>query len=336
MIEKEEKRIKGVNFVRGVCAIGIVIFHFYCHSTFTGGFMTNNANSTWGSVFVYIFFIVSGLCMYKSNYDISIKFFYYKRWKSIFPAFYIAYFFFKIMKILYTHDFNNNDAPLWTILLTFLGLDGYLSSNIKNFYLIGEWFLGAIILIYILYPLILYLFKKNNTLFLLLLLVSSWLISKSNFFMIPIERNLICCITGFVIGMTFGKFSKILSNQNVVVVSIVLLLNFCVFPLSDVIPKIWIIMLQALTMFICLRLIGEIISFKFISSISYHIYLVQHVIIIIIFKYNNTTDFYYSLLLCIITTIIVIMTGLVLKIITNKVVSSPLFTMFNNSIGYNK
>lgn len=39
------------------------------------------------------------------------------------------------------------------MLLSLLGMDGYFQYRGPNYYLIGEWFFGAIVFLYILYPL---------------------------------------------------------------------------------------------------------------------------------------------------------------------------------------
>ncbi|MBP5306898.1 MAG: acyltransferase [Paludibacteraceae bacterium] len=144
--QKRTPKIEGLDFVRSFCAIGIVIYHFYCHSSFNEGFMVQNASSRWGDLFVYVFFIVSGLCIYKSNPEVLLTKFYYKRWRSIFPSFYVAYLGCLLLRLAVMPD-NGPTPPLWTATLTAVGLDGYFLYCIPNFYLLGEWFLGAIILI---------------------------------------------------------------------------------------------------------------------------------------------------------------------------------------------
>lgn len=53
------------------------------------------------------------------------------------------------------------DDPL-LMLLTLTGIDGFMSSNFKNYYLVGEWFLGFIIFTYLIYPILFKLFKLNK------------------------------------------------------------------------------------------------------------------------------------------------------------------------------
>ena len=51
--------------------------------------------------------------------------------------------------------------PKQNIIFSFLGLDGYLLNfGVATFYRVGEWFLGFIILIYLIFPFIIFLIKK--------------------------------------------------------------------------------------------------------------------------------------------------------------------------------
>ena len=51
---------------------------------------------------------------------------------------------------------NNADIPRWRVIFSLLGLDGYLSPVTTTFYKIGEWFLGVILLLYLVFPLLLW------------------------------------------------------------------------------------------------------------------------------------------------------------------------------------
>ena len=91
--EKLEKfksnKISGIIFTRACCSIGIVIFHYFCHSNGSFKFLYKTANTNFGYMFVTTFFCISGVVLYY-NYPIitSKKSFYFKRWKSIFPSYY--------------------------------------------------------------------------------------------------------------------------------------------------------------------------------------------------------------------------------------------------------
>lgn len=51
---------------------------------------------------------------------------------------------------------NNPEVPRWRAVFSLLGLDGYLSPLTQTFYKIGEWFLGVILVLYLMFPLLLW------------------------------------------------------------------------------------------------------------------------------------------------------------------------------------
>ena len=90
------EREKGLDFARAFAAIGIVVFHFYCHSSSAHKLFLLHANGGWGTAINYLFFALSGYLLHK-KYGKQERFclttFYYKRWKATMPA-YIAVFLF--------------------------------------------------------------------------------------------------------------------------------------------------------------------------------------------------------------------------------------------------
>lgn len=105
------------------------------------------------------FFIVSGAALMYNYGDLphlNLKAFYWKRFVSIFPMFYLAYAFAEIYLILSTGVVSTN-VPKKMMLLTLIGVDGYVSmTGVQTFYLLGEWFLGFIIIFYIIFPILRY------------------------------------------------------------------------------------------------------------------------------------------------------------------------------------
>ena len=86
----KKTKLLGISFVRACSSIGILIFHYFCHSNGNFKFLFGSANSNWGFMFSTSFFCISGSVLYYNYPRIqSFKRFYYKRWKSIFPSYYI-------------------------------------------------------------------------------------------------------------------------------------------------------------------------------------------------------------------------------------------------------
>jgi peptidoglycan/LPS O-acetylase OafA/YrhL len=151
--------------IRALSILLIIFFHYNCA---TERFSTTNfvffpAHVVTGNIGVSLFFLLSGASLMlstQSNYSpIS---FYKKRIRSIFPLFWTTYILFVLSSVIIFHpnlSFHKKN-PL-TFALTILGLDGFLLYKIPNYYIIGEWFLGCILILYATFPVIRYLFNKG-------------------------------------------------------------------------------------------------------------------------------------------------------------------------------
>ena len=156
-------RIDSFDFMRSVTAWIIVIYHFsgICnmapqHANFP--IMFTHANGVWGeNTSVNIFFMLSGASLYYNYPKLkasSLRRYYFGRFKGLFPMFYMLWLFLFYQKATATGNLFYNGSPK-TMLLTLFGMDGYLSYRYtQNYYFIGEWFLGALIFLYLLYPLL--------------------------------------------------------------------------------------------------------------------------------------------------------------------------------------
>ena len=119
-----------------------------------------------GSLGVGLFFIVSGAALQLkplTKLDSGeIVQFYKKRALSIYPAFWIAFFVATLFCFYYYKGMT--DADVSELVASLLGLDGYLYTMVGwggGFYQVGEWFIGCIILIYLIYPLLSISFTKQ-------------------------------------------------------------------------------------------------------------------------------------------------------------------------------
>ena len=113
-----------------------------------------------GDAGVSLFFILSGArLMYTYK---NIKTFFTHRIKNIYPIFWIAYAFANSFDFLYYRGMCI-EKP-WLRVFSLLGIDGYLCSFGVipfDYYRVGEWFLGCIILIYLLFPLLHFAVERN-------------------------------------------------------------------------------------------------------------------------------------------------------------------------------
>jgi len=281
----QRERVDYFDLVRCVAIIIIVCFHCAWYYDGHYNFFCSFANGYWGPVAVTMFFVLSGAALsYNHPEIINLNGYFFKRWKSIFPMFYIAWLPVYIRQSMIKHSFFWGGNPLFLI-LTFFGLDGYFKYLHPNYYLLGEWFLGAIIIIYCLFPLINVLYKKHIVLTSILLLLLYVFNLSTDFFVIKHFENLITCLTSFWIGMIIVNHKKIFTQQflNYILIIICLLLILVNIKLNYVVS----VNLLGVLLFILFMNYSNIIMTNIfirkvvtiISKYSYPIFLVHHVII---------------------------------------------------------
>lgn len=225
-IKNKKQNLEGIIFARACCSIGIVFFHYFTHSNGTFKLFHRTANCNWGSMFVTSFFCISGTVLYYNYPRInSIKTFYFKRWKSIFPPFYFCFLYFYSKNVFFYKKLFYKGH--WSkLIFTVFGMDGFFVYKYKNYYLVGEWFLGAIIIIYILYPILLWLINKSLLLIQLFISIGFILMYKTNYFSIEKFRNIISCLNSFCFGIITIKLRKLFFSNKIMLASSFFLLIF--------------------------------------------------------------------------------------------------------------
>ena len=110
-----------------------------------------------GDLGTTLFFMVSGCALtYVYPPDMDVKRYLGRRIKAVYPLFYLSYAICFLVQILLVRD-RFAGIPLRRFLYTVFGMDMFAMSigwTNANFALVGEWFLGAIILIYPCFPLL--------------------------------------------------------------------------------------------------------------------------------------------------------------------------------------
>lgn len=151
----KKQRLFYLDFIRVMSTVAILIYHFNVWLPrfgidSKGVFSFIPSLSTIG---VSLFIIISGASlMYTTSEKLTIKDFYNKRFLGIFPVFYVSYIFALAIQVFLRGGMSQK--PIWTAILTVFGVDGYFSGIIPNFYLVGEWFMGFIILFYLAFPIL--------------------------------------------------------------------------------------------------------------------------------------------------------------------------------------
>ena len=151
-------RLFYLDLVRAIAAILIVVTHFNNPALLGGPVVLTMApfNIYIGDLGVSLFLIISGAALMVSHGDrLDLKSFYWKRFKNIYPMFWIAWILATSFFLLARGGFAANAGPPWSFIFTFLGVDGMAANfGIPSMYLLGEWFLGFIVIFYLVFPLL--------------------------------------------------------------------------------------------------------------------------------------------------------------------------------------
>jgi len=160
---KIKERLVHLDFARAVAILAVLIIHFLAHySGMVVPLFGGTANLT--MISSPLFFAVSGAslaCSTPRDRGMNLATFIRKRFLRIFPVFYIAYVGATAISFLIHRSVGTN-APLWHIVFSFIGFDGLLLAlGVPTFYKVGEWFLGCIIGVYALFPLLHWIWRKS-------------------------------------------------------------------------------------------------------------------------------------------------------------------------------
>ena len=171
---KDIKRMHSLDLLRCFSLAGIILYHFmvefqlhYHCNLFIEKMPYYTANMHIATLCVGLFFMLSGAGLtISAQNSFRIKAFYRKRFLRLMIPYYLAYAFYLLYSFLrYGVLPFSPDIPLKNFLLTLAGMDGYfeIHQTVPTFYIgIGEWFLGALIIMYALFPLLFYFMKKNR------------------------------------------------------------------------------------------------------------------------------------------------------------------------------
>jgi peptidoglycan/LPS O-acetylase OafA/YrhL len=149
-------KINSIYFIRAVSIIMIIMFHFFIEASVKGLEIKDYyILSKLGDFGVSFFIIISGGgIFFSAKSGFSAKEFYKKRIINILPSLWVAY----SVVAIFLYISINQIAIGWNpilILLSAIGMDGFLLSKTNTYYIVGEWFLGFIILIYLIFPVLL-------------------------------------------------------------------------------------------------------------------------------------------------------------------------------------
>lgn len=163
------KRIRSFDVLRVISLAVIIYYHMVTRLNITG-YYTQETIVSWNTIgythiampAVAVFFMMSGAVLAMTTKDeFSLGKYLKKRFSRLMIPYYMlsaAYF----VLLLITHhgrtDFFSErmeSVPIWRVVFNLTGMDGWMQLHgVSSFYLgIGEWFLGVLIILSILFPL---------------------------------------------------------------------------------------------------------------------------------------------------------------------------------------
>lgn len=291
------ERIRYFDVLRIICFAAVLYYHMIVQLYLSDYYpveavspLFSNANMGLGSLAVGIFFMLSGAGLMTSTKDsINLKSFYVKRLARLLVPFYVVVAGFLAYLGLIAHDLGSvftPGVPKWRIIFNLLGMDTWLNScGIATYNTtIGEWFLGCLIVLYILFPLFRFLLLKNKWIF----LGVSTLIYVLSALFYPFKLSMDLCIIfkayEFILGMYLGLFWKKISPKVLFITVPVMLFN-AFFPFHVQMPYVFNITALSLSIFMTVSLLEPKLqkiggkTLALISGLTYPIFLTHHQVI---------------------------------------------------------
>lgn len=286
----KQQRIFYLDFIRGLSTLLILFYHFSVSLMSSNidvpvPLLNSHANGTFGHMGVSLFFIISGAAlMYTYDKHLDLISFYKKRFLSLFPMFWLGYLFCCVwFQVIHRLPFA--PLPKWRFIFTLLGMDGYLASVTPTFYQIGEWFLGCIILLYLVFPFLRFLIKKytKQLPFIVFPLFIAYVVYYPFTNMI-LDRDFIVRTPDLLFGMYFITYIKKV-NRSTGIISLLILIIFLFIPIPML--EIFKIDIIGVSTFLFLVYIAQFFKqryitycFRIISKYSYAIFLVHHIVMV--------------------------------------------------------
>lgn len=151
-------RISSLDYVRVAAFVLVVMAHVMSQAGVSALPPRLGLSSTyWGALGVALFFMLSGASLAIGSFKGGYGAFYLKRLRALLPPFWVAYF--VCLFLIFASCGTMKMGSDWMkIVQTLFGIDSYLRSSasacsqFSNYSLIGEWYLGCILILYSIAP----------------------------------------------------------------------------------------------------------------------------------------------------------------------------------------
>ena len=284
-------RVFYLDLIRAVAAVLIVLTHFNFHLKEHGGgyvLIYEPFGIYVGALGVSLFLIISGAALTLTyRRPINLKRFYWKRFRSIYPMFWTAWVLGTLAFFLATNGRLPNAAPAKSFILTVLGIDGLAQAfYFHTMYLLGEWFLGFILLYYLVFPVLLWAidrFPVSTGAVLLVVYAATVVIMQRYFPAYPSAAVLTTRLPELAFGSYLVLYIRRIHGAVVVPAAVVLAVS-AMFP--GRIPEDVATTIVGISVFLILVVAGRYVAIQpvralvsLIATYSYPIFLVHHVVI---------------------------------------------------------
>lgn len=331
----KKPRLFYLDWIRAIAAILIVVTHFNNPYLEPTRFFINRPFGIYiGGLGVSLFLIISGAALmynYGDRESLDLRTFYTKRAKTLYPMFWVAFVVANILLFIRNNGYIFVPRHKITAIFSLFGMDGYASAfGVGTFYVLGEWFLGFIILFYIVFPLLRV--GVNKMPIATVCIVLALYAATVAFFMfyqiprVPSDILLTTRLPELVFGMIFVKFIKKVPHWLAAISFVILALQ----QLTHILKGNIAVTIVGIFAFLLLSYIGELVkSFKplsactkFISAYSYPIFLVHHVLIMQVFTviYPVWLNRWQAYGLLIAEFVVILVLSVILKRFTNLIV----------------
>lgn len=284
-----KERIFYLDFVRAIATLIIILTHYnalYIYNTYTVRydamiFSAWFSNVYIGHIGVGLFLIISGAALlYQEEDKTGIFRFYKKRFLSIYPMYWLAYIL-AFFYMFYTTKTIIWNAPKANIIYSVFGIDMYVANfGVSTFAIVGEWFIGLIIMIYLIFPIL----KKgvlHKPLLTCTLVAIAYVISICT---LNLSVGLFEWLPAFVFGMIFLKYIKKMPGIVAAIAIAIIILNGKLnIMINENVMRLYIVIAVFCVLVYVAKLVErfEIVRriCKLICKYSYPCFLVHHFII---------------------------------------------------------
>ena len=297
-------RVFYLDLIRALAAVLIVLTHFNYHLREHGGgyVLTFQPFGVYvGALGVSLFLIISGAALTLTyRRPINLKRFYWKRFLNIYPMFWTAWLLGTLYYFLIFNGRPPNAAPAKSFIFTLLGVDGLVAAfGWPTMYLLGEWFLGFILLYYLVFPALLWAIDRYPIVTgaaILAAYAATVIVMQRYFAGYPSAMILTTRLPELAFGSYFVLYGRRVHWATVIPAVAVLAISAM---LPEEIPEDVATTLVGISAFLILVVVGRYVAIQpvrvlvdLIAKYSYPIFLVHHVVILLVLQKVDVYGFY--------------------------------------------